>query len=502
MSENELYTACLNHAGDLLKAAKKLHEEKLHNIAFHLATACLEEIGKAILLINMYDPLFNDDRFSWKQKYVHDHIKKIFWALWTPYLCRKTITKKELDEIRGHARSIHDTRLKGLYFNADETGYEVPADAVSDKMTVDFLNLVESRFELACSKEIKELDENDRDLMRWFIDATSNEEDNKFIFCKISMDKLVEIGNTNEWIIWLKDELDKAEQVAVDLCRRELSKEHVSEERENDKKWSIRIRLFSNTHSVRQQPLKAWNERIDWLNLGIGNKRNNEIIVKIDYLKAILLQNLWVAGFSTINRFVCSLNIAASGFIWWYIPKHTGKYFDQVIDIETGHEIAIEERPNLKIDLGNRVLTERILGDALFCFMVLPDPSDKNGYEPFHKYLIAMSHMSKTDVFHRNEEVVYRAFFDSLKSGLKYYEKINDMDFIDALIHFLEKTKASKELINEIVDQSRTIENKTQFSQKITLTEVWAIKVICDKYLNHNLRNEAEKRFQEFENQK
>src|SRR5712675_513494 len=96
--------ACFSHARDLLRAAKRvLDDEKLPNIAFHLATLALEEIGKASLLgsrdvVRAYDgdTTFADNRLD-------DHVFKLFWAFWTPAFGRGTLTREEWQASRGLA---------------------------------------------------------------------------------------------------------------------------------------------------------------------------------------------------------------------------------------------------------------------------------------------------------------------------------------------------------------------------------------------------------------
>src|ERR1700728_414746 len=108
MSEpNQAIQACFGNARDLLRAAKRvLADEKLPNIAFHLAILALEEIGKGTMLgargvvrSVQDEAVFIDNRLG-------DHIFKLFWALWTPNLARGNVTREEFESLRGLARSI------------------------------------------------------------------------------------------------------------------------------------------------------------------------------------------------------------------------------------------------------------------------------------------------------------------------------------------------------------------------------------------------------------
>ena len=72
--------ACLSHASDLVRAAKGvLNEERLPNIAYHLAALALEEIGKADLIAMQHGYYFGDRAISWPLRHAEDHVKKLFW---------------------------------------------------------------------------------------------------------------------------------------------------------------------------------------------------------------------------------------------------------------------------------------------------------------------------------------------------------------------------------------------------------------------------------------
>ena len=80
-----LIEACLSHAQDLLNAAKKvLNDERLPNIAYHLAALALEEIGKSTLIGMSHVTKRKDHLSTWSEKHLEDHVRKLYWALWGP----------------------------------------------------------------------------------------------------------------------------------------------------------------------------------------------------------------------------------------------------------------------------------------------------------------------------------------------------------------------------------------------------------------------------------
>jgi AbiV family abortive infection protein len=95
--------ACRSHAQDLYDGAILLRGKTLPNVAYHLATLALEELGKA-QLIGMHS-FAKDDADSWYTKQINDHVKKLFWALWGDVFGKRP-DKKYLEELRGTATAI------------------------------------------------------------------------------------------------------------------------------------------------------------------------------------------------------------------------------------------------------------------------------------------------------------------------------------------------------------------------------------------------------------
>jgi len=91
-----IVSACLSHAQDLLSESKRiLDEKKLPNIAYHLAVIALEEIGKSELVaMNHLSQTQKDTQFG--EKYFEDHVRKLFWALWGPSFGREVLTKDQI----------------------------------------------------------------------------------------------------------------------------------------------------------------------------------------------------------------------------------------------------------------------------------------------------------------------------------------------------------------------------------------------------------------------
>ncbi|MGH6635876.1 MAG: AbiV family abortive infection protein [Gammaproteobacteria bacterium] len=80
---------CLAHASDLLRGARAIQEQDLPNIAYHLVTLALEEIGTAKLIGLEAMGRTREETPSWTAKHALDHTKKIFWSFFGAHVREK-----------------------------------------------------------------------------------------------------------------------------------------------------------------------------------------------------------------------------------------------------------------------------------------------------------------------------------------------------------------------------------------------------------------------------
>ncbi|HEY3825715.1 MAG TPA: AbiV family abortive infection protein, partial [Bryobacteraceae bacterium] len=209
---------CRSHAQDLFDGAKLLREKSLSNLAYHLATLALEELGKG-QLIGMKS-FAKDDADSWYGKQFDDHIKKLFWALWGEFLA-KPPDPKEIEQLRGTATIIHNNRMRGLYVEAATENFVAPKDAVTDEMLAPLMTLVEAKLALQPSLQRVEYKQEDLDLLSWFSSVTDIPEKRNFIFSKTSFGKMAELG-AKDWLAWVRDEIEKASAAAMASLQQEM----------------------------------------------------------------------------------------------------------------------------------------------------------------------------------------------------------------------------------------------------------------------------------------
>jgi AbiV family abortive infection protein len=103
--------ACVVHARDLLDSAKILQATGKHNIAYHLATLALEELGRRAIIgvesVSSKAPVPP----AWPRKHALDHEWKLFWCFFSASFLSDATAKGALEDFRYLARHIHATRL-------------------------------------------------------------------------------------------------------------------------------------------------------------------------------------------------------------------------------------------------------------------------------------------------------------------------------------------------------------------------------------------------------
>lgn len=150
-------TLCLKNAGDLIKAANQIADKNLQHIQFHLSTLALEEIGKGELIEMASIAKLNHRDTVFEESSMENHIRKLYWAFWGPSFSKKVMTKKEIEDLQGLAKSIHLKRLDTLYVKSDDSSE--PKNKVSQNEANEIMKLAEVR--LAMEKGKKMLNPDD-----------------------------------------------------------------------------------------------------------------------------------------------------------------------------------------------------------------------------------------------------------------------------------------------------------------------------------------------------
>lgn len=96
----------LQNAESLLAAAKHLIGRNFDHISYHLATLALEEVGKADLMGMKHAARMHAGTGEQIDRYLDDHVGKLFWALWGPSFGREKLTRDQIESYRGLATEV------------------------------------------------------------------------------------------------------------------------------------------------------------------------------------------------------------------------------------------------------------------------------------------------------------------------------------------------------------------------------------------------------------
>jgi AbiV family abortive infection protein len=114
-----LLVACVVNARALLESAKAVQQTGHHNIAYHLATLSLEELGKREIYQLQDAAKAVGEPPAWQISAVQDHVRKLFWCFYTLGTIDDIADQAQFYDKREAAADIHKRRLAGLYVNDD-----------------------------------------------------------------------------------------------------------------------------------------------------------------------------------------------------------------------------------------------------------------------------------------------------------------------------------------------------------------------------------------------
>ena len=488
--------ACHVHAEDLLRAANTtLSKDDLPNIAYHLAVLALEEIGKVSIVIISSFERAEHETDAWLKKRCEDHVKKLFWALWGPMVGRNVIEPERVKKAQGLAKTIHDTRLRALYVAPSFDGLSLPRNEIPREEAESMIELASAGLEISKCRSLTQASKEQKENLVWFMNAGDDPETLKMILSRGSMNKLVELGYAHKWVAWLRAQFDKAEAEGRDLLNKELRRTAPSRDDAKEDKWKLSIRLFTNSHSIRPNVLNRWNDLYDWLKLFPVTKKKNQLVAQFIIPKSVPLQGVWDFGWQISRQFVTALNIGTMGFFWWYVPEQVSRYYDKLVDIETGTDVIVERLPALELDWKHGVLSERGLYNSALCFGLLPHPSERRLHKPFDEYLTGLAFLAKNDVHFQFEANAFEQFYRAMKTGMRAYgdwaEATPFKSAFDALI---------AEILPIMDDSDKYLQlgekllMREKLSSPITLSEVGAMKILCDAYFHRTFKRLAEER--------
>src|SRR5262249_634470 len=146
--------------------------------------------------------------------------------------------------------------------------------------------------------------------------------------------KLAALGRMRDWMVWLKEQFDRAEAEGREHLQRELARGAPDRKEPGQDKWQVAIRLYSPAQSVRSSAIKSWNERPTWIKLSAVHGDKQAVEVEFTLAEIVPMEQVGIASYRAARLFVVAMNIGSTGFWWWERPDQTGKFYQRITDLE------------------------------------------------------------------------------------------------------------------------------------------------------------------------
>jgi hypothetical protein len=397
--------------------------------------------------------------------------------------------------MRGLATRLHTKRLAGLYVEVGPDGLSIPGEQVPKDEAERILSLAEARLELAQNATLQEgRTKGEIEMQAWFLSTTQDPERRKLVFSGKSFDKLAELGSAKQWMCWLKDGFEKAEAANRELAQTELERGRqlisggtaavVS-------KWKVRIRLHTNSHSVRQGALNYWNERVTWIKLTAVQNQKDQLILELHLSDQVPIQSLWHLAFGIARSFVTAINIGTMGFWFWRTPTQVNKFYETIDDVTNKSKLTLEYQPSLKPDWGeNRALTPQDIEKTIAAFVCLPGPGEAERHVPYNHYLGGLTFLSLNDVHWQCEVSILGNFLSSHRAMMEAIGELPAGEvFSDVMTAFLANFLPEEEEDRvRMLELCRAFEQDRLAREQVTLKDAVFAKLFCDAYFMQRVR--------------
>lgn len=488
MNCRKLREVCLANAQELVNSAKLLKGKNHAYIKYHLAVLAMEEVGKAGIFLAEFVTATLQKNDTVITNSIDDHVKKLFWAIFSPLIEQERLTKEYFESNKKFARDIHERRKESLYTNPQNP--ILPQDRMTEEEANSLVRLCEIRIEMEKGVEIYDvLDESKLEDLQWFLGTSDEPEKRQFIFSNFSLDKLADLKDMYAWIKWLRQEFTKADEESLKLLRQELEKGPVEDVEGNKPKWKLKFRIYSESHSIRQKALNVWNSNSDFINMELKSSKNSsELICELTLPKRVHLKTLWNNAQAVSREFVAALNIATMGLFWWHVDKDTARFYERIwdLDLEDDTEVGIDVFPKLNIEWEHQSLTEDDLKYTrhIMGYIHYITRSNLRYRDALENYLTGLALLSKNDIHLRLEPNAFAYFFMALKTLLLAsgdWDGVRDLKVTtaDQISEF-----SPVQNLSNYIEWGMQLEKRDNPTKRITLTEVIDMKICCDVYFH------------------
>jgi|ERR1700730_102859 len=478
--------ACVIHARDLVESAKLVQASGRANIAYHLATLALEEMGRReIFQIQAAATRVGEVPPPWQMSATQDHVQKLFWCFYGMGRVQDIIDQQQFYRDREAAADIHAIRLMGLYVENADSGLNVPSKAITAKLSQSLISLAELLVSQAESAKPREaIPQEEIDLQIWFLRAFDDPDKRKRILTKQSFEKLKSLNDVGAWTRQLKTEIERNDAELRALAEKEIARSPDSLGVGDKDRWRVQLKIRTSSNSIRPKPLKKWNEGVNWIKLRPqqGALAKEELLVELT-----LGDNIPVAGILPFTsyfafHFIVGINMATSGFWWWPLAPNRHRVYEKIQDLEHRNlEVQLDD-PSFNIFTQRRELTDVHMHTLSLCLAALPGPNDQHRAPAYTYYVGGLNFMALNSVQWRCEGQAFGNFLESLRLLMVESKYINDGESIDvAASRFLKEKYPDLDPPEHdwFVQLIRTFDRR-EGTPVVKLGDVYLLKLLCE----------------------
>ena len=347
-------------------------------------------------------------------KWLSDHSRKLWWALWIPF---GKIDPADFYEAKVIAERLHARRLAGLYVDPS-AGAVLPSEAVSFADAQSVIDLTRSFLDAVDEPEV---DAQPPAILEWFLQTLDDPESMRQLFSAPFLTKYEELGgNVTRWAEWAKGEFDRFAAEADAAMRREFARQPGPESGEQPK-WQVRARVYTVSHAVRPKVLSYWNDRIDIVKF-IPTAKKDEFLLQLTLTDAVVMSELYGSALGMTKMVLAFLSIGSIGYFWFEKPDFTKRIFEEVKDLNE-LKFKLEIGPRFSFWNNGRAvaLTEQHLQHTIECMSTFI-PMGEDAAEPiFWPYFQGLALIAKSDVHISTEEQARVAFVSCLRAALRHF---------------------------------------------------------------------------------
>jgi AbiV family abortive infection protein len=477
-------TACVVHARDLVEAAKAVRETGRSNIAYHLATLSLEELGKRKLYEIQSAATAVGGPLPWQIKATEDHKKKLLWCFFGSGRLPDIVDQVQFFEMRDTAADIHANRIAGLYVDTDDSGLNIPSQAISPKQAQALIGAAEAFVALAESETPRDdIPQQETDLQIWFLNAMDDPEKQKRIINVASLAKLTQLNDVFEWTRQLKAEIEADDQKMRLVAERELQREPKSSDQIAKDRWKIILRIETTSHSIRTPPLKQWNDGVKWIRLmpQQGAKKKEQLLIEMTLGDNIPAAALWGLGFNLSLQFLIAINMATSGFWWWPMAPNQRRFYESIRDLENGLGVELEDSGFQVFNTSRVALSDDHVRSLLLCFTSLPHPYDQPRAQAYIYYLGGLNFIALNCIQWRCEAQAFVSFLASFKLLLAEagYQRPAETA-IDAIRRFLAEKYPDLDQPEAFIELVNKCEQGGPLPPPVKIADAYLMKLLCE----------------------